>query len=218
MTLAQIRTLALGYLDDSQSGYFTDAFMLSIINKAQREVQKQLLQMGDNWYLTAQQTTLVVNQQEYIMPTDFRKSHRLEIITAGTAPNETKVQLSPISLNQQEMVAAGAGVPAVWCIKKNRIIIFPAPSTAWTMRLWYSYRIAELVNDSDVPDVPSEYHEYIAILAAIDGFVKDDRPYTNLKLMAESYEKLMKQDADERQQDTSRSVIETEYDNMGSFF
>lgn len=218
MTLAQIRTLALGYLDDSESGYFAAAFMLSVINKAQREVQKKLIQAGDNWYLTASTTPFVVDQQEYVLPTDFRKSHRLEVITAGTAPNETKVQLAPISLNQQDMVPSGSGTPAVWCIKKNRIIIFPAPATAHTMRLWYSYRIADLSADSDVPDVPTEYQEYIAVLAAIDGFVKDDRPYTNLKMMADEYEKLMKQDADERQQDAPRHVIETESDNMGSLF
>ena len=218
MTLAQIRTLALGYLDDSQSGYFDNAFMLSAINKAQREVQKLLIQQGDNWYLKAQQTPLIVNQQEYIMPADFRKSHRLEVITAGVAPNETKVQLAPISLNQQDMVPYGVGTPAVWAIKKDRIMIFPAPSVAYTMRLWYSYRIADLVNDSDIPDVAYEYHEFIAILAAIDGFVKDDRPFTNLKLMADSYEKLMRQDSDERQQDAPRHVIETESDNMGSLF
>jgi len=220
MQLSEIRTLALSYLDDAQSGYFTNAIMLQFINKAAREVQKQLLQAGENYYVTASQTTLVQNQQEYILPSDFRKTHRVEVITAGTAPNESKIPLESISLNQQDILSNSAtGVPNAFVIKKNRLILFPAPdSSSYVMRLWYSYRIADMVNDSDIPDVPYEYHEYISVLAAIDGRLKDDRPSAELLQMKEDYLKLMKQDCEERTEDSPRHIIETSSDGLGSLF
>lgn len=219
MQLSEIRTLALSYLDDPNGGYFTNSVMLQFINKASREVQKQLLQAGENFYVTAQQTTLVPSQSEYILPSDFRKVNRLEVITQGTAPNESKIVLESISLQQQDILSNSTiGVPNAYVLKKNRLILFPAPDNTYVLRLWYSYRIADMVNDTDIPDVPYEYHEYIAILAAIDGFVKDDRPFTNLATMKEEYKALMKQDCEERTEDTPRHIIETSSDGMGSLF
>jgi hypothetical protein len=219
MQLSEIRTLALSYLDDTSGGYFTNATMLQFINKAAREVQKQLLQAGENFYVTAQQTTLVPSQAEYILPADFRKTDRVELVTNGLPPNESKIVLASISLQQQDILSNNAvGTPNAYVLKKNRMILFPTPDQAYVLRLWYSYRIADMVNDTDIPDVPYEYHEYIAVLAAIDGMVKDDRPFTNLATMKADYLTLMKQDAEERTEDGSRHIIETSSDGLGSLF
>lgn len=210
MTRAEIRTLALSWLDDPDGGYFTSAQMNVFINNAQREVQKQLVQAGQNYYLKRAETTTVVGQADYILPTDFLKSHRLEWIDSGTGTNESRIQIYPITVNQQNITTPALGIPAVYSLLQERFTLYPTPQSAKVVRLYYSYRVTDMSADSDTPDVPADYHEYIAILAAMDGFVKDDRAPQNLVKKMEDYKVLMKQTADDRRQDKPRRVLITD--------
>ena len=59
--------------------------------------------------------------------------------------------------------------------KSNRLVLYPAPDTALTLRLYYSPRVTEMSLSTDIPNVPVHYHEFISVLAARDGFIKDGR-------------------------------------------
>ena len=210
MVRSDIRNLALYWLDDIDGGYFTPTQMNVFINNAQREVQKQLIQAGQNYYLKRSETLTVVGQADYILPSDFLKSHRLEWIDSGTGTNESRVQIYPITVNQQNYTTPALGIPAHYSILQDRFTLYPTPESAKTIRLFYSYRVTDMSADSDTPDVPSDYHEYIAILAAMDGFVKDDRAPSNLITKMAGYKTLMTQMADDRRQDRSRRVLITD--------
>ena len=80
MNRGEIRDLCLYWLDDLQGAYFTPTQMNVFINNAQREVQKQLIQAFEDYYLKVVQTTTVANQADYILPQDFLKLRRLEIV------------------------------------------------------------------------------------------------------------------------------------------
>lgn len=210
MTRADIRNLALYWLDDVDGGYFTSTQMNVFINNAQREVQKQLIQAGQNYFLKRSETTTVVSQADYVLPSDFLKLHRLEWIDSGTGTTEDRQQIYPISVNQQNYTTPAIGIPTVYSLLKDRFTLYPTPESAKVVRLYYSYRLTDMSSDSDTPDIPEDYHEYIAVLAAMDGFVKDDRMPTNLVKKMEDYKVLMKQTADDRKQDMSRKVLITD--------
>ncbi len=70
--------------------------------------------------------------------------------------------------------------------------------------------VADLTSDSDVPDVPEQFMEYVALLGAFNGFIKDDRAPTNLQMKKDEYEKLVKQISTDRTQDVSRQIVETQ--------
>lgn len=219
MTRSEISGLILSWLDDEQQGYFNSTDVNRWINLAQRQVQMMLLQQGQNWYMKPVETTLVVGQSDYVLPSDFMVEHRLEIITSsyGTS-SETRQPLTPITTNQQDFVSLNNGTPTNYYIKKDRITLSPYPSTAYTLRLYYSPRVSDLANDSDVPDVPEQFMEYLAILACFDGFIKDDRAPDNLLAKKVKYEELFKQMADTRLQDKSRQVVQTQdYEPYGYY-
>jgi len=208
MTRGDLRNLCLYWLDDLQGAYFTPTQMNVFINNAQREVQKQLMQAAEDYYLKVLQTVTVQGQGDYVLPADFYKLRRLEYILSGTGVNEDPLQLQSITLNQRAYLPIGTGTPANYILKSDRFTILPFPDTPNViLRLYYTYRIADMTTDADVPDVPEDYHEYIAVLAALDGFVKDDRSPQNLVDKREAYLKLMKQTAEDRKADRSRQVI-----------
>lgn len=219
MTRAQLSTLVVSWLDDANQGYFTPANVNTWLNLAQRQVQMKLLQAGNNWYMKPVETLTVLNQSDYVLPSDFMVEHRLELVMSGSGPNEIRQVLSPITTNQQDNIPLAAGVPTNYYIKKDRVTLSPYPSQAWTLRLYYSPRVADMAADSDSPDVPEQFMEMVALLAAYDGFIKDDRAPANIVGKIQLYDELLKQMAVERTQDMSRQVVMiTDFDSSGSYF
>lgn len=226
MTFSELKYLVYYMVDDQQGistgsgGYFTTTQVGVFLNNALREVQKQLLQAGEMYYLKTVETTTVADQQDYVLPSDFLKLHRLEYVTDGsTATTEVTKMLQRLTLNQSDMFSLKVGTPAAYTIKKNRLSLYPIPDTAnKVMRLFYSYRVAAMVNTTDEPDCPSEFEEYLAILAAESCFIKDDRSSPQLMEKKASYLGLFKQMAEDRAQDSSREVISTYDDTYGDLY
>lgn len=210
MTRAELRNLTLYWLDDDSGGYFTSTIVNAWLNLAQREVQKRLLKAGENFYLSPVETVLVPDQADYVLPGDFVTLHRIEIILSGTGVNEDRFELTPMTLNQQDQTSIAASTPETYVMGKDRITLFPTPDQALTMRLYYSPLVADMSSDSDEPDVPEQYQELIALLAAENGFIKDDRVPSNLKAKLDEYKKDLDALADQRKQDRSRRVVTRE--------
>lgn len=218
MTLNDLTNLMLSWLDDPNAGYFTPAVTLPFLNNAQQEVAKKLVLAGQNYYIKSQQTTLVVNQGLYQLPSDFLHIHRLEVVTDGCYPDETRLVIAPITMNQQDYTPNLTGTPESYFLKRNCLVLTPVPDTAYPLRINYSYQVANMVNLTDVPDVPSEYHEFIAVLATLDGNLKDKMDLSGVIAKRDYYEKLMNQAAAERKYDQPRCVVVTEDDGFGQMF
>ncbi len=218
MTLLQMRQLVWNWLDDSTGGYFDQTFINDAINRGCRETQKQLIMAGEMYYLKMPpaETQTVVNQGTYVLPPDFLKLHRMVYVVSGQGINEYVNSLSFITLNQQDLIGTTTtGTPVCFNIQGNKITLYPTPDKATTLRLWYSYRITDMVSDSDTPDVPEDYQEYACILAAMDGFIKDDRAPTNILTKKAYYERLLEDMAEDRSQQGPRMVVTTE--NEGNY-
>lgn len=209
MNFLQLKQLVSFWLDDLNFGYFSETQVSTWLNNAQKEVQKKLIKMGDNYYTRFVQTNTVPNQSRYVLPQDFKKLHRLEMMTSGTVPNESVQSLTPMTINQQDLISRGTGQPLYYFIEKNMLVLFPAPDTAQVLRMVYSYQVTDMTLDSDTPDVPESYHEFVALLACQYGFLKDGRVNELLLSKIAKYEETFNQDAEDRQQDTVREIVNT---------
>jgi len=219
MTRSEIKTLVLHWLDDPNGTYFTDTLLNTWIDLAQREVQKRLVLAGESYYVKPVETLTVASQADYVLPTDFIALHRVEYIVSGTAPNEVVIPLKFITLNQKDNVSQGLGTPTVYYMKKDRIVLLQTPdSTNKVLRIWYSPMVANIASNSDDPDVPEHFQELVAILAAENGFIKDDRVKSNLDSKKKGYEEMLEQMKEERAQDQSRQVIVTNDYESGIVF
>lgn len=218
MQFSELRELCSFWLDDLNFGYFTTTQVNRWLNNAQQELQKRLMKAGQNFYVKRVSTTLVVNQNDYVLPMDLKQIHRLDIVMSGTPPNESVVSLTPITWNQQDIIPTGTGTPEYYALIKNRIVVMRAPDTALTMRLSYSPLVAGMTNDQDVPDAPESYHQMIALLATEDGFIKDGRIPELLEKKITEYQKDIDSDANERRKDVSREIRDVSGSGSGFNF
>lgn len=219
MTRSEMRALILSWLDDPNGAYFTSTVVNRWLDNAQKQVQMELLQAGQNWYEKKVLTTTVAYQADYVFPSDFMVLHRVEIIISGTGVNENRQPLTPITINQQDLVPIVQGRPTNYYLNKDRMTLSPTPDNAYTMRLYYSYRVSDIASDSDTPDVPEQFQEYMAILACFDGFIKDDRAPENLMAKKQKYEHLLTQMKNDRNQDVPRQVVMVQdFGNSGAWF
>lgn len=205
-----LRNLTWYWLDDTTGDYFTQTQVNTFLNNAQRQVQKILIQSFENRYIYCKQTSLVAGQAFYLLPSDFMKVNRLVVVLSGTTEATEDVRpLEYVTPNQDNLYYSTNGTPSSYTILGDKFRLYPIPDSVLTMRMYYSYRVTDMTQDTDEPDVPEEYHEFIAILAAMDGFIKDGRDVTALMAKKAEYLEAIKQDAEERNVDSSRRVVIT---------
>lgn len=225
MNLSQIQSNVLAWLDDENQGYFNANDVLNWVNNACYQTELQMIQAGNNWFMKPVETYTVYQQADYLWPSDFLVEHRIEVVLSGTGTSENRQALVPITTNMQDLIPITSGVPSNYYIKKDRFTMSPVPdqggpgpSGSYLTRLYYSYLIPQLVNPTDVPDIPTQFHEYICLLAAYNGFIKDDRAPANLVAKLEQYETLMKQSLVDRTQDLARQVVQVQDYDMNAWW
>ena len=211
MTFQSMQTAVSYIVDDLNFTYFTTAQVQFWLNNAQREVQKKLLQTAGNWYMLPVNTSTVQNQSDYVLPSNFLKVHRCELVLSGTPPNEVKGPIQFVTPNEIDLLPPGPGTPSCAYVKQNIMSIFPAPDTSGqTLRIYYSYLVADMVNPTDNPDVPYQYEELIPLLASRDAFIKDQRDPAPLDQKIAYYDEMMKKDAEQRDISQGRRIVTTE--------
>lgn len=211
LTLTQLQTYCSDLLDDPNNGYFTLPNLTLRLNLALRELQKRLISANEQWYMTCATTPTVAQQNAYALPDDFMQVIRLDYITQGSGTTASTQKLLPITPNQVDMVTDVSGDPQFYVLQKDQFVLYPTPVSVKTMHLYYSYFVSDMVNGSDVPDAPAQFHEYIAILAARDCYIKDGRPTTPIEGKLAQYEKLLKEVAEQREASVARMVVKTNF-------
>lgn len=63
-----------------------------------------------------------------------------------------------------------AKYPTMYTHYGNKLYFYPVPNENITLQISYRKRINALSNDSDVPEIPEEWHEAILLLATMKGF------------------------------------------------
>lgn len=214
MNVGQIKAYVASLVDDLQMTYFTPTELLRYINQEMRETQKKLIAAGNNWYIKIDESqSTVVNQLAYTVPTDFLKFNRIELCTNINTTSETRYNISSITLNQKDMMFAQSDTTCFYLLK-NTLYLTPQPKTIRTIRMYYTYLIAEVAIDADIPDVPPEYHEYIAMLVAAQCFLKDGRDAGFILNKTKMVEEALKADAIERNQDHASTVVICDNDSL----
>lgn len=219
MNFGQLKTLVWSWLDDPLGAYFTDSQVSVWLNNAQKETQKQLLQAGDNYYVTKMGGLTIQNQDTYALPTDFRFCHKFEIVMLGTTGvNEQRYTMTEVTYQQLEQVSQTTGTPACYNFRRNIVTMRPIPDNAYVIYLHQSYEVVDMVNPTDLPDIPVQYHEYLAVLATLDGFLKDQRDPTPFIAKRDAYLMLFKQDAVRRDVSAPRSIVVSDAASVGYLF
>lgn len=218
MNLATLQNMVYSWLDDPNRSYFTLTEVNQWLNNGQREAQKQLLQAGENYYVVKYSGATIANADVYALPADCKEINKLEVVISGTGVNEQRRTLFFRTLVQIDQITT-TGSPEIYTLRKNSIVLRPIPDQAYTLYLHESYRVIDMALTSDIPDVPEDYHEYVAVLATLDGFLKDQRdPSAFVTAKRDFYVDRMRQDAQKRQVGQPRMVHSSDDYETGSVF
>lgn len=210
MTLSTMQVLASDYLDDVNNAYFSTTQLTLRLNLALSELQKRLILAGEQYYVYQATTPTVTNQQAYALPSDFMNIVRLDYIQSGSGTTAVEQKIYTMTPNQRDLVATTSGPPRYYYFQNNYLMLTPTPDAVYTLRLEYTYFATYMVNGSDVPDAPQQFHEYIVLIAVRDFMIKDNRPIGNIETKLKEYEELLKQMASQRRDDGARMVISTD--------
>ena len=212
MTFLEMQDQVLQDLDDVDAGYFTRPIVKMYLNQAQKQVQKLVEQAFEGHFSLCAETTLVIGQREYELPTDFKRLDRLEIILSGSTFGTQNVQrVAKITPNQQDQFAR-TGTPLGYYFKGTQLVLVPCPDIAKTLRMEYTKKLSDMVNDSDVSEVPTEYHELLPVLAQIKGLIRDARNIAEAEKKRDELIQFIMRDAEQRNVDMPRTVVQTIFD------
>lgn len=212
MNLLQMRQLVYDWTDDPNGSYFSSSIVNLRLNLAMWELQKRLIGANKEFFVKCVKTSTVSGQQYYSLPTDCLQIVRLEWYETGQSASELSRKIESMTPNQRDMLVNVEGDPQYYSLAKQNICIWPIPNRVVEVHLEYNYQVTFMVNDSDIPDIPLMFHEYIPILATRDCLIKDGRPIQPLEAKLNEYEMLLKQFAVQRQADSPRYVVQTSKD------
>ena len=188
-TLANLRLEIQQRSNKEGSQFYTTQEWNSMINQSYKELYDLLLgQYGDDYYIQIPYTYTTTGQidpnyqaQVFPLPNDFYKMMRVEVALNPTDPN------SWITLKKFQSIQANLwNFPNYYTLRGitnlryrvwgSQLQIVPIAASGQTIRIWYSPRPNQLINDTDIVDAVSGWEEYIVADVCIKALTKSEEP------------------------------------------
>ena len=181
MLLNSGTTSLLGYTRDlagdpstAPSTLYSDQRVKDAINESYLELYDVARQMGVGTGFKRTYATTVADQIFYSLPTDFMKAILVEVSGDGTDLSTTTENSSMLKVLSEDVAIEGyeTGIydsTEYYYIHNQHLGIIAPPSTGGSnsIRLSYEAEVADLVGDTNEPDLPKTYHSLICYRAAI---------------------------------------------------
>ncbi len=175
------------------STQYTDQEVKDAINIAYLNLVGLIKTIDDTPFLKKSYTDTVKDQDSYTLPGDFFQMSSVFIQLDGkdlTLPTtQDATEYSPIDINLlHSHQQAGTSDIYIYSIKHNQIEIYPTVKTPGTnaLLLIYQYSPVKLSADTDAPQIiPEEYHDLIALEAAITLRLARDLSVNTLATLAQ---------------------------------
>lgn len=182
MTTTQAALLAdvRARLDEASAAFWTDEELLRWINEATRDIARraEVLQ-------TTATVTVVAGTNEYTLPTNVARIYRVNWIPDGSS---TEYPLEYQDFNSMDSAGwtwtNAQGYPAVFTLwgytPSLKIVLYPSPSAAGEIKLWYYKYPTELATDgsalSSLVDIPNGWNDIVVSYCEAMALRKDANP------------------------------------------
>ena len=180
MNLQEIKK-DIRFITSTSDTDFSDDDLVRSINRRYDEFVTFIWQnqghwkFGDSSYSTLDKaaTSLTDNQQDYVIPTDAREIHRVEIKHSnGKYYKLRNVYEDDVEQSLDEYYGK-PGAPLGFAFRGRSLILYPAPSKssvtlAGGLVLYVSRSVSPLEDDEDEPAIDREFHRVLTLGAASD--------------------------------------------------
>lgn len=223
MTLVQVIDAARGLLgaetlDSSRTAvndnsFWTDSLLITYTNLVQEEVQNEIIQSFEDYFVTQTTLSVVNGVAEYTLPTGFIKMRRVEDMRNTSSP----VEIMPVSLNQRGSNPAFFAIPSAtywgggYYILGNQIILGDTPTftDASAIRLHYVKRLSDMTALSATSEIPSEHHRVLVWGVVKYALFQQQSDTTLANQEYASHLARLKMQVEDRQVQKSRRVVRT---------
>lgn len=186
MNLGEIRTAI------QQLGYGTDtaAAQTTAVNAVDRRIQGKRRWSWNELSLTS---VLSSGESELLYPSAAKELDTVQISSS------TRDEYPPLEFAEYNEVnellhtePENTGTPRLWTVRGRTIYFWPVPESDWTVDIDYVRGHVPLVNDSDTPVIPGEYHDlYVNGGAAL--IAARQRDWSMVSLMKDGYDEMMRE-------------------------
>jgi hypothetical protein len=107
----------------------------------------------------------------YPLPTDFARVRSVRRTDLGE-------EMTAVGLRTIDRSFTTAGAPVFYAMDGANIHLFPVPDQAYPLELRYWKLPALLVNDTDVPTIPADYHSLLIFWAVAAAYSAEDDSQT----------------------------------------
>lgn len=150
---------------DNTSGFWTDAILADFHNLAQEEIQQEIIQAHEDFFLTQTSINIINGTAEYALPADFIKLRRVEDVRQG---NANPVEIQPIRFNEKGQgrsvfVNSAAQYGGGYYIRDSRIVfdLTPTYTQNSAVLLHYIKRLPDVTASTNSSELPVEHHRAI---------------------------------------------------------
>lgn len=170
MTLVMLRTQLRRHIDDRTEDRFTDAELDEELNEAQRAVQLIINAADEGFFSDVQCYNVVasVDSYEFTLPANLMKVNAAEREVSGGIP----IPADWVSFSRRHIDGTWSEIldmnttPAPVCYLRGNKLGVVAPSSSYSLRLWFTYAIPDLAADDDESEIPAEHRQLLCLHAA----------------------------------------------------
>lgn len=221
MNFAELRTAFYDYTDDQAKDLFKTDTAARLLNEAQRMMARKLETVDEDYFVKCQGYTVTSSDTDLVfdLPADFKRIKLLERLQEGTANGD------PIPFYWVDMPSRHEfepwpphrlrthNRPAAYMIGQRFGIV--TPSSDYTARLWYSFSIPDLTDESDVPiAIPPDFHGLIALQAAKLAMAIENQPFPMLDELNQGIDEIVRTTS-QRQRQQPRYVHVADWQGRG---
>lgn len=169
MTLIEVIDAARGLLSepldtgrtfpDNTSSYWTDSLLVTYFNLVQDEIQGEIVQAYEDYFVTATFLNIVNGTAEYSLP-----SGTIKVIRVEDARESSPLGINPVTINDkgqdvyhfQTSAVRGGG----YYLRGEQIVFTSTPTftNASAIRLYYVKRLVDVTAATAVSELPPEHH------------------------------------------------------------
>ena len=194
MTKATIITDIRARLNETTAAFWTDAQLLVWMNHRYQDLVTAIETVFENYFITEATADMNEDQQEYTLPSDFKRMRRVELNYDITSNADNFKKATSISLDdvQTRLENDDLGVAALpsYYIQGDILGFLPIPDKDGTaaLKIWYIAEQDDLSDDDDEPAIPAQYHRLISIGTCADALMKGKRDLQGSAMFERMYQ------------------------------
>jgi hypothetical protein len=148
--------------------YFGASRITNFINNAYFNMVRRVdyyIDESSNDYNTIAGTNL------YALPTDFAR-------VRSVRDTSRQQEMYAVGLRDIDRSIASSGAPIYYALDAANVHLYPTPDQSYPIEVRYWKLPTALVNDTDVPTIPADYHNLLIYSAVAECYRAEDDPAT----------------------------------------